>query len=103
MAGTTVRIMYSVGLILTSPLQLFPAIKVRSKTTLTGAVLKGDSLEDFVDFIDFVGLLVDLVVSHSTSISDVAALFAKGVRASIDQFRFRRIDCRASLLWAQVL
>lgn len=28
MAGTAVRVMYSLGLILTSPLQLFPAVKV---------------------------------------------------------------------------
>lgn len=32
--GTTVRFMYSVGLILTSPLQLFPAVKVKRKRVL---------------------------------------------------------------------
>ncbi|CAN0452539.1 unnamed protein product, partial [Hapterophycus canaliculatus] len=38
-AGTTVRIMYSVGLILTSPLQLFPAIKVRPQTPSTKSLV----------------------------------------------------------------
>lgn len=50
LAGTTVRVMYSLGLVLTSPLQLFPAVKVSPTASKSGKRARAFCLA-FLEFV----------------------------------------------------